>query len=72
MYNILKSYETKNENCFEYKRITLNKAKEIIAGTARLWEKNGGIIISRTDEILICQEANAAETITWTIKEVKD
>lgn len=73
MYNIKKSYDSKpSKNIIEEKGMTLENAKMQLDLNERLWKKNGGIVVERNDEALICEEADGSETITWTIEKLED
>ena len=70
-YNLLKNYEEKpSKSHVEKKGISLEKAQFELDVNERLWNKNGGLVIERTDMSLTVQESDESETITWIIKEV--
>jgi hypothetical protein len=72
-YNILKSYDsTPSKNKVEETGITLEKAMFQLDVNESLWRRHGGQVISRTDSVLICEESNGNEIITWSINEVED
>jgi hypothetical protein len=69
-YNVNKQYEGKpSKNKVEEKEVTLDRAIQVLDITERLWRKNGGVIVSRSENELVCEESDGSEVITWTIEE---
>lgn len=69
-YNITKNYEGKpSKNKTEETGLSLEDATNALDHNERLWRKNGGAIISRTETDLVCEESDGSETITWSIVE---
>ena len=73
MFNIRKSYEgSPSKNKIEEKGLSLEKAQFELDINERLWRKNGGSVIERTEFQLVCEESDDSEVITWTIQEIED
>lgn len=73
MYNIKKSYDgAPSKNIIEEKGLTIDQATFQLDINERLWRKNGGLVIERTADTLVCEEADGSEKITWSLQEVEN
>lgn len=71
LFNIRKSYEgyPSKTNADYETRLTWENAVSSIDGMERLWRRNGGIIVSREESILVVEESDGSNVITFEIIE---
>lgn len=73
MYSIKKTYHGhESKNRIDSKNLTLQQAKDELDTNERLWKKNSGVIIEKTEDTLTVEEDNGEGRITYSIEEIND